>query len=421
MRTKSFLQRYGFVLVLLCHAGASAQIPLAFAGTPTLSAGTAGTVGAKYTYLNIGTSGAITINGVIEIIAMSGASLDNIDGPVAAGGLDNAFQPVISGSQSTGGCWSIQFRISFYNAATNLPVTLSSFRASGVDIDGNGGTLREYNTFIGPYSYTLDNPSNLTVTNPSGAYKFQSPATSFTGIALTQTSVAVTCLYNNKSTVDLIIGSCCVGGSCSAASGSGRQHSINFFDAVPYAAPTAVLPITLVQFSAIRESGTVQLNWITSDETNFSHFTVQRSADGRVFIDAAQVPAAESGHQYAFVDEVRQPGDLYYRLKMVDKDDKYVNSSVVRVAEEADQFTALLVYPNPVSNSCSVQVYSPKQQQVTLKIFDQIGHLIGTISKNVPRGTAILAVDGHLFAKKGLYYVQLTSGQGVLTRKVTKI
>ena len=399
------------LLLIFCSTSLSAQIQLAFSGTPTLT-GTAGTVGAKYTYANIGTSGSITIKGVIEIIAISGASLDNIDGPASAGGLDQAFQPVISGSQTSGNCWSIQFRISFFDASTNAAITLSSFRSSGVDIDGNGGTLREYNTFVGPDSYTLDNPTNLTVTNTAGAYKFLSPSSSYAGIALSQTNVAVTCVYSNRASVDLIIGSCCVGGSCSVASGSGRQHSINFYDAITYTSPTVVLPVTLLQLSATRKSRGVQLNWSTSDETNFSHFTIQRSTDGKSFSDVAAVPSQGTAHQYSYMDQSIPTGVVYYRLKMVDQDDKFLYSQILRINAEIDESGNVSIYPNPVSDALNVRVVSQTNQTVKINVFDEVGILIRSFSRNIEQGVNIIPLDAQLLNKRGLYIFQVVSNNG---------
>jgi hypothetical protein len=108
----SLLKAVCLLLFFFFSCSLFSQIQLNFSGTPALS-GTGGAIGAKYTYANVGTAGSITIKAVVEIINNTGADLDNIDGPVSGGGTDNAFQPVINGSQTSGNCWSIVFRITF--------------------------------------------------------------------------------------------------------------------------------------------------------------------------------------------------------------------------------------------------------------------------------------------------------------------
>ncbi|MEL6142823.1 MAG: CRTAC1 family protein, partial [Bacteroidota bacterium] len=92
------------------------------------------------------------------------------------------------------------------------------------------------------------------------------------------------------------------------------------------------LPVTLLSFNLLRQNKGVQLAWLTSEETATSHFTVERSADGRNFHSIGQVQAVGNSNtlqNYQFSDP-QIPSDLtvYYRLKMIDVDGSYAYSPV---------------------------------------------------------------------------------------------
>ena len=248
MELKRKIFEFYRVIVLICllliSSNLLSQTQLNFNQVPTVS-GTSGAVGAKYTYSNVGTQSNVTVKAVIEIISTSGgAILETID--QSGSGSANAWQPVINGSQTSGGCWGIEFKISFFDASNNSPVILEEFKASGIDIDGDGGNLREYNTFYYPTSYTVENPTNLIYNNVGGLVEFKSTAAQVNGIALTATRQICTNQYDNKTSITIKLGSCCVGANCRASNGN-RLHSINFFDAIVYIAPTVNIGYTITK------------------------------------------------------------------------------------------------------------------------------------------------------------------------------
>jgi hypothetical protein len=418
---KTTLARPGclLVLTLFIYNAVFSQSPilLSFTGTPTVT-GTAGTVGAKYTYPNIGTTGGITIKAVVEITANTGgATLASIDDN--SNGSDNAFQPSIYGSQTTGNFWGISFRISFYDASNSAPLSLSSFRASGIDIDG-ASALREFNTFSYPSSYTLNNPTGITVTNTSGVYKFLAPITSYAGISITQTDVAVTCLYTNRTFIDIQIGSQCVGGACSATSASPRLHSINFFDAVAYGSPLITLPVKLTNFTANKLSMGVLLTWTSAEESNLSHYTVQRSGDGTNFSNIAVLVARGNNSTYNYTDSSSlQNRSVYYRIKSADIDGGYSFSRIVQVKNETIETEFLSVSPNPVINDLYVTIKSGKKQDIQLRLISAEGKPVRSLIQHVIQGVNSFSIENTRSLPKGIYYLQAIAADGsVNSRKV---
>ena len=168
---------------------------------PTLISGTALTAGAVYRFSNV----AIGVDARVRIDAMAGASLAIIDRDAD---LIRNFQPELAG----GAPGNVDFTITFYVAGTTTPIALD-FAASGIDIDGDSGSLREYSEFSSPYAaYVLDSSTRLDV-NASGPSvgtntRFES-TTTFTapGIDPTATQNIVSVLYTATSTFKYRIGS----------------------------------------------------------------------------------------------------------------------------------------------------------------------------------------------------------------------
>ncbi len=332
---KTTFKTLTILFALLTATVAEAQIQLQFTGTPSRT-GTAGAVGTKYTWNNVGTTGSTTIKAVIEIISKTGtASLEHID--QSDYGSNDAWQPIVNGSQSNGNCWAMEFRVRFYNASTNARLSLSSFKAQGIDIDGDNDKVREYNRFDKPASYSVESNTYLTTSYSSGNYTFKGPTSVVDGIDLTKTRYNVTCLYANTDSVNIVLGGCCDGGSCETFSGT-RLHSINFYNAVNYEYP---VPVDWIYFNTEKNLETAMVTWATATEVNNSHFEIYRSGDGQNWDKIGEVKGygnSNSVIEYGFTD--KQPLVInYYKLKQVDFDGKFEYTSVRIVDFKAGKIT----------------------------------------------------------------------------------
>ncbi len=117
------------------------------------------------------------------------------------------------------------------------------------------------------------------------------------------------------------------------------------------------LPVTLVAFKAMREGGSVALSWITTAETNSSHFDIERSANGKNWQAIGTVASAGEStisKNYHFTDSSPVKGQNLYRLKMVDfpadgPGESFAYSRIQSVT--MDGISAIRVYPNPAAET----------------------------------------------------------------------
>ncbi|WP_025763396.1 T9SS type A sorting domain-containing protein [Dyadobacter tibetensis] len=127
------------------------------------------------------------------------------------------------------------------------------------------------------------------------------------------------------------------------------------------AGKTDPLPVTLAQFQATKENRNTLLNWVTTSETNSSHFDIERSANGKIWnqigrIFSNQETAVEQ--HYHFLDKSPLSGENLYRLKMVDRDKTYSYSRIRNINFETSE-SPLAIYPNPANEF--VRIAEPDQ------------------------------------------------------------
>ena len=129
------------------------------------------------------------------------------------------------------------------------------------------------------------------------------------------------------------------------------------------------------QFNGRIQSGVVTLDWNTLDETGNSYFDVERSANGSQFSKIGTVTARSgNANSYSFVDGQAQAVN-FYRLKQVDKNGKVTYSKVILVRADLGK-GATRVSPNPFVGSINIAFELNKDENVTLRLYNQSGQLV---------------------------------------------
>ncbi len=165
------------------------------------------------------------------------------------------------------------------------------------------------------------------------------------------------------------------------------------------------LPVTLLNFRAIRESARVKLDWSVAQEHDMREYVVERSADAQHFDSIAQVPA-RGLKQYQTYDLQPLTGMNYYRLRQVDQSGKVDYSATVSVLF-SNSNEAMELYPNPATGYFNISTKMPlagvSLHDLNGKLVRQFDNLKGTYSLNgIAAGTYIvhaLGEDGQELVK----------------------
>jgi hypothetical protein len=183
-----------------------------------------------------------------------------------------------------------------------------------------------------------------------------------------------------------------------------------------------VVPVTLVDFSAALRGNTVNLNWITTDEQNLSRFEAERSADGITFkkLDFVNARNTPGVNYYTLPDDVSGlSGNIFYRLKIIDRDGKYGYSAIRRVSLY-NMFKGIQITPNPFVDKFQVQLTAAFNEKIIINLYDAKGAVIFKSTRNVLKGQNSFEVRLPQLAA-GVYICEFVHEDGLYERvKLTR-
>jgi hypothetical protein len=170
------------------------------------------------------------------------------------------------------------------------------------------------------------------------------------------------------------------------------------------------LPISLIDFFVKQIESTIQLTWKTAQETNFSHFEIQKSSTNKEFGTIGKIMGNQTA-TYNFTDTNPTEGQNYYKLKMVDLDGTSSFSKTIAVNFEKNGY--YLSVENPVKEgefTVRSNFENPKFSMVNslgkkIEIFDRKrdDNLYKISIKNIT---------------SGLYFLLTESKGKIITRKI---
>jgi len=174
----------------------------------------------------------------------------------------------------------------------------------------------------------------------------------------------------------------------------------------------ATLPVVMDGFTATLNSNrTITLDWNTQVEVNFSHFTIQRSADGAKWEDIATVAAKGNSAvqvSYSYTDEEPLTGSNYYRLALVNLDETYTYSEVKVMQTEAS--AKLSFFPNPARDYVNVNIGGSTGAQVTVLLTSLGGRLMQ--EKTVVAGNGAVVSFPVQNVAAGMYILTVVNANG---------
>ncbi|MDX2247230.1 MAG: PQQ-dependent sugar dehydrogenase [Bacteroidia bacterium] len=173
-------------------------------------------------------------------------------------------------------------------------------------------------------------------------------------------------------------------------------------------------PVEYLSVNAYAKGDHVDIEWVTSSETNNDFFTVERSADGRVFWQIAQIDGkgtVQTPSAYKSTDSDPLPGTSYYRLRQTDLNGHMSFSSVMEVNIDPKGLGMnLKSVPNPVEygNDFSVDFMAAETRPVYLQIFDLNGKQIQSSNYSAIRGVNRITLSSETLTP-GIYFIRLSN------------
>ncbi|TKK68309.1 T9SS type A sorting domain-containing protein [Ilyomonas limi] len=184
--------------------------------------------------------------------------------------------------------------------------------------------------------------------------------------------------------------------------------------------PSVVLPVQVLSFNGNRNANAINLVWTTTNEVNLQQFVVERSLDGRNFTAIGTVAARnKNSNNYALSDgdvtALNASGDIYYRLKMMDKDGIISYSLIIRILPLDNR--SIIIYPNPAkTGTVYIKLNTPASGKAWISIVDVAGKVYNIQTTQLSNGATKIPVNISSLAS-GIYIIKV---DGLDKRTITQ-
>lgn len=164
------------------------------------------------------------------------------------------------------------------------------------------------------------------------------------------------------------------------------------------------LPLVWGEMHTRCENGAVNIYWQTLQEINTRSFVVQSSPDGIIWTDVVTLAAAGNSNfttNYQYTDK---GAASLYRIRQYDIDGRNTLSKILR--NQCSENEPVKVYPNPVTQWVTVDLFSKRAEPVSILLIDNKGARVQEIEERVLAGMNRLRLDMGGLAS-GIYWLQI--------------
>ncbi len=193
----------------------------------------------------------------------------------------------------------------------------------------------------------------------------------------------------------------------------------------------AALPVELTSFTASMKNNSVQLKWTTATEINNYGFEIQRQVQTSTPANGTNWEKigfsegngnSSSPKEYSFTDTKLIGGSIFtYRLKQIDNDGTFSYSDEINVEVVPNKFELSQNYPNPFNPTTTISFSIPKEELVSLKVFNSLGEEVAEpVRETKPEGNYSFSFNASSLTS-GVYFYTLQAGEYTDTKKMTLI
>ncbi|MFL5788052.1 MAG: T9SS type A sorting domain-containing protein, partial [Flavisolibacter sp.] len=169
-----------------------------------------------------------------------------------------------------------------------------------------------------------------------------------------------------------------------------------------------VLPLTFMNFRAIKENNEVRLGWTILQDRGLRSLLIEKSVDGKHFTELKEVKNFSEDEKRisgSYNDELKAPVQ-YYRLELQRKDNVSEYSSIEKAEENLSSKYKLI--PNPANDYISLKLPDNLEEKpLKLIVQSSSGKVIKVIPINNSSRLSIYVKD----LSNGIYYARLESDQ----------
>jgi len=274
----------------------------------------------------------------------------------------------------------------------------------------NGGGVRKYTSptaWTSPYTY------NYTLNNFSGGER--GIIGDFTGINPILYTIRQDTLFSVTDAGDSTA-------SLNFLAAAGTNYVFRGIAAVP----NYIVPVELSSFTSSVTDNSVSLRWSTVYEENNSGFDIERKSTRNDWTKISTVSGngtTNNPHSYIFEDKNLASGKYNYRLKQIDYNGNYKYYELSNEVEigNPEKYSLAQNYPNPFNPSTTINYELPKNNFVSLKVYDMMGREVANlVDQNQDAGFYSVKFDASKLSS-GIYFYKIQASDFTAVKKLTLV
>lgn len=182
------------------------------------------------------------------------------------------------------------------------------------------------------------------------------------------------------------------------------------------------LPVNLTRFTGVANTGKVSLNWnVASNETG-SYFELEKSYNGTSYKTAATIlnTDKQGDEAYSFTDVAPFTDKVFYRLKIVNKNDAVTYSNIILFEAQTKQSSTITLYQNPVHSALNFNYTAAQNTSADITVYTYTGVKILSQKQSLQKGANSINIPLSSMLSNGLYLLEVKDGVNRQTTRFVK-
>lgn len=184
-----------------------------------------------------------------------------------------------------------------------------------------------------------------------------------------------------------------------------------------------VLPINMEYFTGTQNNNKNILNWKASCTSDKAVFEIERSGDGIHFAAITTLTADQQrcAQPFTITDDHPLSGINYYRIRVIDPNDKYYYSNTIALTVKTKGFEIFSISPNPVvTDNAVLKINTGEKAQVSIVITDLTGRTASQQTAQLITGINQVTINTRSLAKGAYQVTVFTPGEAPQTTRLIK-
>ena len=171
-----------------------------------------------------------------------------------------------------------------------------------------------------------------------------------------------------------------------------------------------LLPVSVINISATKNSRGVAINWEVAVATNITSYIVERSVDEIHFSDIITEKATSAAGYYFEDVSIPTSTNLYFRIKSIGEEGSFRYSPIAKLTTNHLPLTTISINPNPVQQTINVFFSTATSGNYSVRILTGAGVEVFNREGVVASSNSISLDANHL--ARGMYLIELTDETG---------